>query len=87
VEKRPKNPEAARKWFYKHREEVLQDLISLGKKVTCEKWGMPYQMIGHFYRKNPTHASKSSIALPTWSDTWDPTVQVKWLECFLEVRR
>ena len=95
VEKRPNDPKKARVWFQKHFREVRADLLVIGNKPTCEKWGIPHQMIGHFLREHPINKTSAAPGppapdprgrgpqLPAFSDSWQPEVQVKWLDTWL----
>lgn len=91
VEKRPNNPEKARVWFHKHLQEVQADLLAIGNKATCEKWGIKHQMVSHIKSsrpaaKNTAAAPGSAPQLPAFSDSWQPEVQIKWLDVWLAIR-
>lgn len=82
--------------YYENRKApIIADLFDMGRTATREKWNIPKGTIGKLERRWLTEKQRSEITsdgpqpktqkdglpvFPEFSTTWDPTVQVKWLE-------
>jgi hypothetical protein len=89
------------RYYEKNKEAIIADLFAMGRTATCEKWNIPKGTIGKLERRWLTEKQRSEItadgsqqpktqkdglpAFPEFSMTWDPTVQVKWLEVWPEI--
>jgi len=86
------------KWFKAHKEEMIEDLLKMGREKTMAKWRLTPQGLG-FLTRDPLYKEKAGVKepaataqdnqlppLPEWRDNWDPEVQVKWLEAWMEAR-
>jgi len=88
-------------YYEKNKEAIVADLFAMGRLATREKWNIPKGTIGKLERRWLDKKQRSKItpgpqqpktqkdrlpAFPEFSTTWDPTVQVKWLEIYEKLR-
>jgi hypothetical protein len=100
----PQRPASRHAYIEAHKQEIIKDLFTYGRTPTRKKWSIPAGTLHSLEKRwltadekakldNITFAPSPNAQLPifpAFSDTWDPTVQVKWLEIYgklLEVRR
>jgi hypothetical protein len=97
-----------KRYYESHRDEIVRDLLTLGRPATLKKWGIPTSTITGLekrwlkpeYRAAITRASGAAVPLahdpgtpgdghlphfPEFSNTWDPTVQLTWLEVYRDL--
>jgi hypothetical protein len=88
-----------------HKDEIIADLLSFGRPITCSKWNISETTIHVFEKKYLTNEQKDQITkigmeigkyisedgqmppLPRFKDSWDVSVQVKWLEVYEALNR
>jgi hypothetical protein len=86
------------RYYEEHRAEIIQDLLHLGRKQAIEKWGIPRSSLLYLESRWLTKQERAQIMeaipkesvlenghlpeFPAFSASWDPTVQVKWLETY-----
>lgn len=90
---RPKDQKGRLKWYKDHKKEMIDDLITMGKKAFLKKWSVPPQLLSHlqsdeYYEERKAPPAKSRLGtdtlppLPSWNDNWAPEVQVRWLTIY-----
>lgn len=79
---------AKHRYYEDHKDQILRDLHTLGRKPTKEKWKMPPSTLQTLLTRwgvDPLE-ERPSVAnhplLPPWNDNWDKEVQVKWLDTY-----
>ena len=75
-------------YYEKHKEEILHDLKVLGRKTTKEKWKLAASTLVTLLTRWRVPLEERVAPngwlpqLPEFSNTWEPEVQVKWLEIY-----
>jgi ribosomal protein L37AE/L43A len=92
-------------YIEEHKDEIIADLLSFGRSITCSKWDISETTIHVFEKKYLTNEQKDQITkigmeigkyipdngqmppFPRFKDTWDVSVQLKWLEVYEALNR
>jgi hypothetical protein len=92
----PQQSASMHAYYEAHKQEIISDLFAVGRTPTRKKWKISCSTLYTLERRwltadqkakldNITFAPLSNGRLPefpAFSDSWDPTVQVKWLEIY-----
>jgi hypothetical protein len=86
------------RYYGENKKLIIADLLSIGRTRTREKWGIPNSSLQALIKKWLTDDQKRQLlcaglpdpsandgrlpAFPEFSTTWDPMVQIKWLEIY-----
>lgn len=82
-----------------NKDEILEDIKSLGSTKTRKKWGLSTSTIAKLSTPK-SHVIRASVStshppchnvklpeLPPYSEQWDPSVQLKWLDIYQDLFR
>jgi hypothetical protein len=105
-QRNPSNIHERHRFYESHRNEITQDLLTLGRKATRKKYGIPTtSSLASLEKRWLTPDQKATLDsavlkpaspsqdpapstnghlphFPEFSGTWDPSVQLKWLEVY-----
>jgi hypothetical protein len=79
---------AKARYYRENRDAITQDIRTTGRIATCQKWDIPektyYKLISRWLTPDESaHQPNGHFPdLPEFSNTWDATVQVKWLDVY-----
>jgi len=82
-------------WYENNKTQILADIIAIGLKKTRRKWNIPSgtftalkkrwfgpQSTQDYIAEKKLHPANELPQFPAFSDSWMPTVQIKWLEVY-----
>jgi hypothetical protein len=86
--------QSKRDYFEAEKENILDDIKTIGRPKTCTKWGISCSTLAGLIkrwgiastrlRKSPavSPTNHATPPLPPFNDNWAPEVQLAWLEAW-----
>jgi len=88
-------------YYESHKQEIMSDLFTFGRTPTRKKWSISSSTLYSLERRwlteeqkakldNMTFAPSTNVHLPQFpefSSSWEPQVQLKWLEIYETLSR
>jgi len=76
------NPRERAKYYDAHREDIVRDLQKIGTAETRKKWGIPPTTMKYMLQRWAKPEDDPLPAFPPFSNSWDASVQVAWLQAY-----